>query len=138
MNITGMNITRDRILTALLTSCNLKEVAEKSGVSARTLYTYINTDEELQQAYTEQQALVLKEASDKMMCAMTEAVTVLTEIMEDKKQPSKVRVDSAKAVLDYGLRYYESVDQNERIRKLEDKIKQKGVANDIRRTESGE
>lgn len=127
MNITGMNITRDRILTALLTSCNLKEVAEKSGVSARTLYTYINTDEELQQAYTEQQALVLKEASDKMMCAMTEAVTVLTEIMEDKKQPSKVRVDSAKAVLDYGLRYYESVDQNERIRKLENKIKQKGA-----------
>ena len=131
MNITGVNITRDRILTALLTSCNLKEVAEKSGVSARTLYTYINTDEELQQAYTEQQALVLKEVSDKMMCAMTEAVTVLTEIMEDKKQPSKVRVDSAKAVLDYGLRYYEVVDQNERIRKLEDKIKQKGANNDI-------
>ena len=131
MNITGVNITRDRILTALLTSCNLKEVAEKSGVSARTLYTYINTDEELQQAYTEQQALVLKEVSDKMMCAMTEAVTVLTEIMEDKKQPSKVRVDSAKAVLDYGLRYYDVVDQNERIRKLEDKIKQKGANNDI-------
>jgi AcrR family transcriptional regulator len=122
-----MNITRDRILTALLTSCNLKEVAEKSGVAARTLYTYINTDEELQQAYTEQQALVLKEVSDKMMCAMTEAVTVLTEIMEDKKQSSKVRVDSAKAVLDYGLRYYEVVDQNERIRKLENKIKQKGA-----------
>lgn len=131
MNITGVNITRDRILTALLTSCNLKEVAEKSGVSARTLYTYINTDEELQQAYTEQQALVLKEVSDKMMCAMTEAVTVLTEIMEDKKQSSKVRVDSAKAVLDYGLRYYEVVDQNERIRKLENKIKQKGANNDI-------
>lgn len=96
---------KPKVLTALMNSKSIKEAAQKAGASERTVYNYLHDDEFIK-VYNDAQESLVREAALKLQNGMTEAVEVLLSIAKDKKAGNTARVSAARSILDYGMRSY--------------------------------
>ena len=117
-----MNSSKQQALVALISSPTIREASRKSGVSERTINEYMRTDPEFRKAYEENRQGIVREASERMANAFTSAVTTLTDITNDKEVNPSTRVRSATAILEYGLKLWETTDIIQRIMDIEARL----------------
>ena len=117
-----MKTSKEQALVALISSPTIREASRKSGVAERTINEYMRTDPEFRKAYEQYRQDIVRNASEKMTNALTDAVETLTTIMSDKDVNAITRVASAKAVLEYGIKLWEVTDVNARLTAIEEQL----------------
>lgn len=113
-----MTVTKEKALEALLSSKSIKEASEKSKISERALYKYLNEDKEFLATYRELRANTLRSIADRIGDKAIRAVDILVDIMEHSEK-EYTRLRACGMVLDYHLKALELVDFEERLREIE-------------------
>lgn len=108
----------EKIALDMLLCRTLREVAEKNGITERTLWRIRNTDE-FQRILTEARAKAFEGVFDVVCAAAPESAMQLIEIMRDPKAPASARVSASRSILDFAKGYYDQTEILERILALE-------------------
>lgn len=120
MNVLGgaTIVNDERILAALLSANSVTEAAKDCGISKTTIYARLK-DPVFNAKYEAACRDVLKNVKAALQIQMGEAVNVMAEVMNEKKNAPQIRLNAADAVLRHGLRLTEKVDIVERLDKME-------------------
>jgi hypothetical protein len=106
-------------MTALLTCPTIQAASEASGIPVRTLYD-MRTDPDFRAEYEQRRRQLTEDACTALQGRMTDAVEIIAALMTGSKTPPRVRLDAAKAILEYGLKSLETLDILPRLEALED------------------
>lgn len=109
---------REIIMTALLNSPTIREASKVCGVPERTIYTWLNKPD-FKAEYEHRRGQLVQSAWDLLRGKLTEAIGVVSELMEDEGTPPQVRLNAARSVLEYSLRATEQLDLLPRLEALE-------------------
>jgi hypothetical protein len=112
------NSKEELILSALLSCPTVREASSKCGVPESTIRDYL-AKPEFMERYKAAKADIVKGVSTKIQNKMSEAVDVVSELMESKDTPSAVRLNASKVILDQGTELHKTEQIIERIEKLE-------------------
>ena len=93
-------------IQALLTCRTKAEAALAAGISPRTLSDYL-ADAEFQREYRKAVAQAIDSTARQAQRAMSPALAVLQDIMQDKEESSSSKIAAARTLLEYGLRLSE-------------------------------
>ena len=115
---------RELALVALLESRDLKEAAEKVGVSEVTLWRWLRR-EDFRNAFRELKKEAVSLAISRIQQVCGEAVETLREVMTLGKGEAP-RVQAAKAILELALKALEIEELEERIEALEKRVSKGG------------
>lgn len=115
---------RELALVALLESRDLKEAAEKVGVSEVTLWRWLRR-EDFRNAFRELKKEAVSLAISRIQQVCGEAVETLREVMTLGKGEAP-RVQAAKAILELALKALEIEELEERIEALEKRVNERG------------
>lgn len=94
-----MTQTQIKALEALATTRNLSEAAEKAGISRKTLYHYIHNVYEFATAYREILNWQLAQTMDDLQQRRENALSVASEILNNKKERTENRLKAAQIIL---------------------------------------
>ena len=111
---------QDEAVLALITHPSIPEAAKSLNIGDKTLWRWMQKDD-FQDAYLKARREIIKQASSQLQASMSEAVNVLKEVMNDNDSPASTRVSAAKIVLDMGLKANEIEDLEARVKKLEER-----------------
>jgi hypothetical protein len=103
--LTLEEIKRQTALEALLQSDTITAAAEAAGMSRKTLYNYLNNDEEFVVAYRDIKRAQLRETAGKVQAAAEKATEFMIGLLEDKEAPYPVRLNAASKLLDLAGAY---------------------------------
>lgn len=84
----------------------------------RTLYD-LRADPEFAEEYARRRRQMTEDACTALQGRMSEAVETIAELMSGQETPAKIRLDAAKAILDIGLKCFETLDILPRLEALE-------------------
>ncbi|HUZ47311.1 MAG TPA: hypothetical protein VMW54_11805 [Terriglobia bacterium] len=111
--------SRERAITALLTSPTIESAAREAGISKRTLLRWLQQPD-FREQYTRAKADVLRSATGILTRNAGRAAQVLREVFEDEPTAHQGgRVTAAIATLRLSLDAFELENLEERLRKLE-------------------
>lgn len=113
-----MTPNKERAVRALLTAHTKAEAAQAAGISPRTLRAYLS-DPEFMVRYQEAFRNLLDDCTREAQRSISPALGVLREISSDTKTPAAVRVQAAKSLIDFGIRFTYQIDTLHRIDELE-------------------
>lgn len=91
--------TRARALAAMLECNTLTDAAKAAGISRKTLYTYIRTDDAFGVAYRAARDQLALEQMDALTDGRQRATALLLALLEDDTQPASVRIKAAQTIL---------------------------------------
>ena len=83
--------------------------ARAADISTRTMCDYL-ADAEFQEAYKQAFGQLVADATRQAQMALSPAVRVLRDIVEDENETSSARIAAARSLLEYGLRLTEMTD----------------------------
>jgi hypothetical protein len=115
-----INSRKNKALAALISEPTIKGAAEVSGVSERTIYQYLS-DAEFKQALTDAESELLSNAQRILIKGQEVALGVLMDVMENSTDNN--RRLAAVSWLELTLRLRELVSIEERIKKLEERLR---------------
>lgn len=114
-----MKRNRDEaILAALVTCGSIRQAAKRAFCSESTVRNKLK-DAEFLERYKATKQCFLAEACDAISARLTLAIDTLSDIVEDEKTPTTIKVSAADALLRHGLRYIEANNILVRLEKLE-------------------
>lgn len=113
----------EKILCALIARKTVAEAAAAAGVSERTIYSRL-ADDSFREEYERRQRSTLDQACKALQKALTDAVDVLTEIMNNTENTPQSRTTAARSVLEYGVKLTELTDIAARVEALEEAAKE--------------
>lgn len=113
-----MTVKKQNFIIALITEPTQKDAIKKVGISENTAYKWLK-DPIFKGKITDIRKEILKTTTTKIQNNITNAIDTLVEVMSDNKQLANARVQSAKAIIEYGFRSMEIEDIAERLEKLE-------------------
>lgn len=114
-----MTPAKERALEALMHNTTLTAAAAQAGLNRKTLQRYLQNDAEFIKRYNEEKNKLISGATDTLQKAMNPAIDALAGIVEDKAVNAAVRIQAARAVLDYALKLTETQDIIKRLESLE-------------------
>ena len=114
-----MTAKQNKALAALITAPTVAAAAEQAGIGYTTLRRWIKTDDAFRHEYERELAGLVTEAATRAKQAMSPALAVLREIVEDEDGPAAVRVSAARSLLEYGMKLVETEDILKRLAELE-------------------
>lgn len=114
-----MTAKQERALAALLTASSVMEAAAEAKVSYASLRRWLSEDEEFRAEYAAMLRELVENAATQARQGMTEAVSVLREIMADVEVAPNARVAAARTVLESGGRLVELQSLEGRMAELE-------------------
>lgn len=114
-----MNPRQKRALAALLKASTIEAAATAAGVGYSTLRRWIKEDNSFRDAYHAALTELLADAAAQARMSLTPALETLREIVEDQSSTGPVRVQAARALLDYSIKLTEITDIFERLEALE-------------------
>lgn len=117
--MTDLTTRQAKAVEALLSHPTYTEAAESLNLSERTLRRYAET-EAVREALREATAEVRQDTSRRLARLAQRALGVLDKLLTAESE--FVRLRAARAVLELGLKYADSVTLEERIKLLEDKL----------------
>jgi hypothetical protein len=109
---------QEQAITALLTQRNVDEAAKATGITAKTLWRWLQLAE-FQQAYQKARRQAFAQSIARLQQASSAAATTLLKIMVDPNAPPSTRVRAAECVINQGLRATGIEDLEVRIAALE-------------------
>jgi DNA-binding MurR/RpiR family transcriptional regulator len=115
----------EAVIVALLANPKITDAAKAAGVSESTVWRLMQ-NEVFQKRYREAQSEALTTALGSIQGAATEAVATLREIATSGKNET-ARTQAAKAVLDYTFKVRELFDLEDRVKRLETKLKDRNA-----------
>ena len=95
------------------------EAAKAAGIGESTLREYMK-DPEFLERYREAFGNLVQDATRQAQQAISPALSTLREVVEDKEEPARARIQAARTILDHALKFTEMSDLLERIAKLEE------------------
>lgn len=98
-------VKRNAALDALIQADTITAAAEMAGVSRKTIYNYLNNDEEFVIAYRNVKRAQLRETAGKVQAAADRATEFITGLLDDKEAPYPVRLNAALKLLDLAGAY---------------------------------
>lgn len=113
---------QETALAALLSCPTIKEASEACGISEVTLWRYLR-DAKFLSRYRAAQREVVQHAVMRLQHDTSEAAKVLCEIAKDTNAPASSRVAASRTILDQAIRSIELGEMQERVDKLEERIK---------------
>lgn len=108
------------IMAALLTSATKTEAAARAGISDRQLRRYLDKPE-FRAEYQRRKAALVEAATTQLQASLTGAVQALSEIAENPRAAKTARIQAARAILLYCIKYTETADILPRLEALEQK-----------------
>lgn len=93
---------QEQAIQALLTGANVNEVARNVQVGRTTLYRWLN-DAAFRTAYHAAQEQSHMWTAHRLQNLTAKAIQILERILDDAKAPALVKVEAARAVLDFAL-----------------------------------
>ena len=112
--------TKETIMAALLTSATKAEAAAKAGISDRQLRRYLDKPE-FRVEYQRRKTAMVEDATRQLQASLTGAIQALRDIAEDQRTADHARIQAARAILLYCVRYTETADILNRIEALEER-----------------
>jgi hypothetical protein len=113
---------QEKALSALLNSASITDAANKSGLSERTLYRYLE-DEIFRKEYRTARRNLVENSIGQIQTATSEAVETLRRNLTCENPSVEVR--AAQIILDSAYKGVEIVDILERVEVLENELKDK-------------
>lgn len=120
-----MTRKKEQAIAALLTKPTIPAAAEEVGVTAVTLWRWLQINE-FQEAYRQARRDAVTQATAHLQKACSEAVVALRVIMRDDSAPASARVSAARAVLEMAMRSVEVEDVEHRLTELEKEVTRSG------------
>jgi hypothetical protein len=108
-------------LQALACGATVENAARKAGISERTAYRRLDNPAFVQQLQKLRADLVQRTAS-MLSGAGLGAVKTLVDLQQDAAVPAAVRRGSARDVLEFGIKYREAADWEQRVAALEERL----------------
>lgn len=109
---------QEKAIAALLSEVTFAAAATKLGISERTLYTWLN-EPAFKEAYRVACRASVQQVIVQLQNASNNALSVLLEIMNDKKEKASTRLTAAKTLLERGIKAFELEDLAQRVEVLE-------------------
>jgi len=108
-------------IKALIKYPTIKEASEASGIPIRTLENWL-AQPEFVSILSQIQYDCLKDAGRGMINSMKKAQESLVDVLDDPTQPgANMKLKAAKTVLEMGTRFYQLIETDERMKRLEEK-----------------
>lgn len=121
---------KQRVLAALLSHPTREAAARACGISARTIYRLEHSDAEFRTALEAGRRAALSDALHSLSATYPQAVEVLRRVAANEQAQDGARVAAARAILEFGLKFSEAADLEQRIAALE----QQGGVDDVIRS----
>jgi hypothetical protein len=118
---TKLGPKKENAIAALLSQRNAEEAARAVGVTARTLYRWMQ-DQAFSAAYREAKRAAFSQAIARLQTMTTAAVSTLGKVMVDQNAPAASRVRAASSVLDFAAKAMEIEDLEARLAALEQSV----------------
>lgn len=118
-----MTQKQSRVMEALLTHSTKEAAAQAAGVNRETVDRYLD-DPDFRDEYDARRRWLLDAACSSLQRSMADAVSTLTEIMSAPKYAPQARIQAARSVLEYGVKFTELTDLAARVAALEKAAKE--------------
>ena len=116
----------EKIAADMLECRTLHEVAERNGISERTLRR-IREKEEFQSVLAAVRAETFERVCDAVCASAPDSVHQLIQIMKDPKAPASARVSASRSILELADRYHREAEIMERVEALEQLFERMGI-----------
>lgn len=114
-------VNKEKVLSALLSSMTRKEAAEKSGISERTIYAYLQ-EPEFRERYEAEKRAILNRTGIMLQKSMQPAIQTLYDIVNDKEAGNSARIQAARSILEYGIKTTELIEVYKRMDEIENRL----------------
>lgn len=111
-------IRQDAAIAALVSNPTVREASKASGIPERTLWRYLG-QEDFSKRLDEERSKLVSDATDRLKSKLAAATSAIAEVMEDQDAPPQTRVNAAKVILEFSLKYSEMSDIIHRLDELE-------------------
>ena len=115
-----LNRNQQKAIAALIESRTVAGAAEIVGISERTLYRYLE-EPGFRKVLTQAESGLINNAGFRLLAGQEQALDTLERLML-KARSEHVRMNSARAWLDYSFRYRELKNIEERLAEVERKL----------------
>jgi hypothetical protein len=99
-------VSDEQIISALISSGTIAKAAEAAGISSRTIYERM-THREFRAAYNAAKSDLIRTAVFSMDTHLTEAITAIVDIMQDKSNNPAIRLQAAQTILNNAQKFAE-------------------------------
>lgn len=106
-------VSNEQIIAALLQSGTIREAAEATGVSPRTIYDRMRTDRAFRGEYAEAKNSIMRRAVFNLSERLSAAVDTVAEIMEDPNTNPATRLQAAQTILNNASKFNAWLQQGE-------------------------
>lgn len=110
-----------RAIEALISQPTIRAAAAAARTSETTLWRWLN-DPVFDQAYRQARSEILENTLTVLQARSTQAVETLVEVMEDGSALPSARVSAARTILEFSLKVRETVEIEERLRAIEERV----------------
>lgn len=108
------NIPDEVIITALIGCTTIKAAAEQIGLTERSIYSRMKTDE-FRALYKQVREQILNTATARLQSCTASAITTLEDVMSDTDASPQTRVNAASALLQYCLKFTQCTDLKQQV-----------------------
>lgn len=115
----ALSAKQTAVIAALLDSRTVADASEKTGTPARTIYRWLQSDTDFQQALQTAETGMIDEAVRRLLGMQQTALSALQFVMSSRDTPPSARVAAARTVLDAVLKLRELRTVEERLTALE-------------------
>lgn len=112
------NSRQDAAIAALVSNPTVREASKVSGIPERTLWRYLG-QEDFTTRLEEERSKLVSDATERLKSKLAAATSAIAEVMEDQDAPPQVRVNAARTILEFSLKYVEVSDIVRRLDELE-------------------
>lgn len=106
-------VSDEEIIAALLNSGSIAQAASLTGLAPRTIYDRMGT-RDFKCAYSAAKSDLVREAVLTMNRKLSDAVSVVSEIMTDDKQPAANRLQAAKMIIESAAKFTDRLTEADR------------------------
>jgi hypothetical protein len=119
--MSGLNGKQDRAIAVLLTAPSIAAAADTLGVNERTLYRWLD-DPAFRASYLVARREAFSQAVAQLQTMAAEGATVLLSIATDPTKPAHARVAAVRTMFEYGSKWIELEELEQRLSALEARI----------------
>lgn len=121
----GRKVSREGVISVLVTEPNVKKAAHACAISERTLHRWLKEPEFIAQL-AEAQREITKGVMQRVISRAERATDTLDDIMTDRNAHAQARVTAARTLLEFAFKAVEIADIQVRIESLETSMSDNG------------